>query len=261
MIVQSQNQEQSKKAIKSAIYSGIVRHRRYSPRSNQFSYKLYMLALDIDEVANNEVNQGLIGKSWYKPIRIEQKDYLKGEPGTLKQRIKDKVASLGGTKPLERITMLVQVRCLGLYFSPANFYFCYNKHNNCEYMLVEVSNTPWNKRHYYLVDMLQISPTDKEFHVSPFMDLAMQYHWKVKAPQSEVNSKMLVHIENVKQDSGKVFDATLALANQQLTSLSSTKLFLTYPMMTLKVILGIYYQAIRLFAKRIPFVSYQTKKL
>lgn len=157
--------------------------------------------------------------------------------------------------------MLVQARCFGLYFSPANFFFCYSSDGDCMYMLVEVSNTPWNKRHYYLVDLNNTQPTDKCFHVSPFMDLAMQYHWRVKPPEAE-NTGVRVHIENRRNadlNSKKLFDVSLSMQALPITTRNMFKVWITLPTMTFKIVAGIYYQALKLFAKRIPFISYQEK--
>jgi len=243
----------------SAIYQGNVRHRRYFPAKNAFNYRLYMLALDVDEVLQGDINQGILGTQWYKPIRVVEKDYLKGEPGNLKERITSKVNSLGGIWQGNKVVMLVQARCFGLYFSPANFFFCYDENDNCRYMLVEVSNTPWNKRHYYLVDMIETMPTEKSFHVSPFLDLAMQYHWRVKPPQNN-NEQLLVHIENIThEEKEKVFDATLAMQRVAFSKKNLLNVWCTLPHMSLKIVAGIYYQALKLFAKRVPFVPYQTK--
>lgn len=247
-----------KPILKSAVYVGNVRHRRFRPAVNAFNYKLYMLGLDVDEVESKKIPTGIFGFNWYNPVRFVEKDYLKGEPGNLRKRITDKVISLGGIRPVAGIRMLVQARCLGLYFSPANFFFCYNHEGNAEYMLVEVSNTPWNKRYYYLVDLSEIAPTEKSFHVSPFMDLAMQYHWRVKTPEQH-KGKLLVHIENHGHDKTKLFDASLVLKEQPLTKANMFKVWLGLPAMTLKVVGGIYYQALKLFAKRVPFVPYQEK--
>ncbi|WP_448211706.1 DUF1365 domain-containing protein [Colwellia sp. MEBiC06753] len=258
----------------SAIFTGNVRHRRYTPKSNAFNYRLYMLGLDVDEVMSGRFSCGVLGRQWFKPIRVNEKKYLRGEPGDLRTRITAKVLSLGGVKPVVNITMLVQAQCLGLYFSPANFYFCYDQQGRCIYMLTEVSNTPWNKRHYYLVDMVENRPMEKDFHVSPFMDLAMQYHWRVKAPKrlsadlspeqqnddQQQQDKLLIHIENKRHDGEKLFDATLALSKTPLTVKNLLQVWLQFPVMTLKVVAGIYYQALKLFAKGIAFVPYQVKK-
>lgn len=249
--------------LNSSIFNGQIRHRRYAPKQNSFNYHLYMLALDVDEVLNQKLPQGIFGYSWYNPIRFVEKDYLKGEPGSLKQRIQNKVKKLGGQWQEGRVTMLVQARCFGLYFSPANFYFCYNDSDSCQYMLAEVSNTPWNQRHYYLIDMKNQGYTDKEFHVSPFMDLDMKYHWRIKAPEKNSN-QLLVHIENItvnnNQEKAKLFDATLALTKQPFTFKMQCKVWSTLPVMTFKIVATIYYQALKLFIKKVPFVSYQSSK-
>ena len=271
--------------LASRVFVGHIRHRRFLPKPHSFSYPLYMLGLDVDEATQEEVcgkntstaNASstifgkLLGTAWNKPLRFKQEDYLRGELGALKERIVNKISALGGHRPIAKVTMLVQVRCFGLYFSPANFYFAYSTQGACLYMLVEVSNTPWNKRHYYLVDMANIAPTEKDFHVSPFMDLAMQYHWRVSPPTSAIGDdfqankpdktpdKALIHIENISHQQQKLFDATLVLKGQPLNNKQLMKVISKFPMMTLTVVAGIYFQALKLFVKRIPFVPYQRK--
>jgi len=148
------------------------------------------------------------------------------------------------------VVFMGQCRSFGFYFSPANFYFCYQESGECRYMLAEVSNTPWLERHYYLVDLQSDMKTKKTFHVSPFMDLDMTYHWRIKPP----SNKVLVHIENHKDH--KQFDATLAMTKQEITKRNLLKAWLSAPMMPFKVVAGIYWQAAKLFLKRIPFIAH-----
>ena len=251
----------------SHIYLGNVIHRRFSPKKHSFDYRLYMLALDVADVESGQSGFGVFGFSWYRPLRFVEKDYLKdnpkeitedsvknslkGDPHPLSDRIKNKVHELAGHAEIKRIVMLVQVRCFGIYFSPANFYFCYDHNDKCTQMLAEVSNTPWNERHYYLVDLLNEEndkTTKKMFQVSPFMDLAMTYFWHVKPPS------------NVDDESGqvsKLFDASLVMKRKPFTKTSLLRIWCQLPVMTVKVVLSIYWQALKLFVKRVPFIGYQ----
>ena len=232
-----------------------------------------MLALDVEQM--DKLARGsrrIFGFSRFKPLWFNANDYLqvlklikesknlapRVNLTSLTARITNKVQQLNGNGDISRITMLVQVRCFGIYFSPANFYFCYNHNDDCQHMLVEVSNTPWHERHYYLVDIRQKHICEKEFQVSPFLDLNMRYHWRVKPP--ETDKTLLIDIENHKThgDMNKVFAAGLAMQAQPLTAKNIFKTWCSLPVMTMKIIASIYWQAVKLFVKRIPFIGYQT---
>ncbi|HTN35006.1 MAG TPA: DUF1365 domain-containing protein [Marinobacter sp.] len=234
-------------SLNSAIYKGKLRHRRYLPRAHEFTYGLYMLALDLDEVDALAEQSRLFRCDHFAPLNFRRRDYL-GDPAVpLKTAVLQEVGKLGGNNSLlNRVVMLGQVRCFGMYFSPANIFFCYEG-DQARYALLEVHNTPWNERHCYLVDLANQKTTEKEFHVSPFMGMNMQYHWRIKPPTERVS----MHIEN--RDPRLVFDATLNLKRHDFNRVLLKATLLQWPMMTLTVMRGIYWQALRLFLKRVPF--------
>lgn len=220
-----------------------------------------MLAIDVKDIENAKGGVGIFGFSFFHPLRFVETDYIKNDPSSLSQRIRNKVTELNGYCEIERVTMLVQVRCFGIYFSPVNFYFCYDKQNQCTQMLAEVSNTPWNERHYYLIDLKVQSDavTKKAFQVSPFMDLSMDYVWKVSPPDER--EKLLVQIENrAVANNGdrenKLFTAKLVMTKRPFNTKELVNIWLKMPVMTIKVVLAIYWQAIKLFAKKVPFIGY-----
>lgn len=234
----------------SKIFTGRVHHQRFSVASHQFSYPLYMLGLDLDELDAIDRQYRLFSMHHFNVWQMRRSDYL-GDPQTsIKQAVIEQVSKLGGdTQAIDRVMFVGQVRNFGLYFSPVNFFFCYRDKQPI-YMLAEVHNTPWNETHCYLVNLEQPQQTPKAFHVSPFMDLDMSYRWKISMDDNDLR----IHIENWKQD--KVFDATLVLKSTPLTSNALRQTLKQWPFMTLSILRGIYWQAIRLFVKRVPYHSH-----
>jgi len=236
--------------LNSAIYTGTVRHRRFSPKQHDFSYPIYMLAIDLDELPELEACSRLFSASKRALLRLKRSDYLHDKTTPLKQAVINIVEKLGGPANIDKVTMVCQARCLGLYFSPVNFYFCHTG-DSISHMLAEVNNTPWGEKHCYLVPLASNGYShDKAFHVSPFMDLDMQYRWFVKSPSQHLS----VHIENWRDE--KLFDATMTLERREWSHSNLRKTLWQWPAMSFSIMKGIYWQALKLFIKAIPFVPH-----
>ncbi|RVU84847.1 DUF1365 domain-containing protein [Leucothrix sargassi] len=239
----------------SVIYSGHVRHRRYGDKQNAFKYTMFLTALDLDEL-NNGLGLGrLFAVDKWAVLSFRHNDYLGGKGKLTKEKVWEKVESLGGENYAGKVTILGQLRCFGIYFSPVNFYYCHDEQGTLQYLLAEVSNTPWNERHCYLVEHKQNTITDKTFHVSPFMNEDMVYQWRF----TPLNPRLYLNIDNVSPDGNKLFDATIWMDKKALTRSNLIKQLIRIPAMTVKTMLGIYWQALKIYLKGIPYVPY-TKK-
>lgn len=233
----------------SRLFVGQVRHRRFTPVTHHLDYQLFMPAIDLDEIETLEKNVWGFGQRWWHWARWRREDYL-GE-GSLKQAVQDKVKALSGVELSGKVVAVCHLRYLGLYFSPVNFYYLYDAQGKWQYLLAEVSNTPWNERHYYAIAADKGANGEnwchqKAFHVSPFNPLEQQYHWRIKP----LTDKLSVHLE-CHRDS-KHFDATLAMQARPMTSLSLLRQLLMMPVQTVKVMLGIYWHALKLWLKGAP---------
>ena len=251
--------------VQSGIYWGDVRHRRFAPKKHGFRYKLMQWGLALDELEDvGKVSRWLSTCERWAPLQFKPSDYLPGyyQPNsdTFASTVLRKMHTLSKTQLHGKVFFLGNIRTWGLFFSPLNCYFLTNEEGLTTHMLAEVSNTPWNQRHYYLVSLLEldsqrhIKPTDKAFHVSPFNPMEMQYHWRIRAPKK----RALVHIEAHREH--LEFDATLTLTRNTLNRSEIYRVLIKHPVMTLKIVGGIYWQALRLFIKRVPLYGHRESR-
>lgn len=243
--------------LTSAVYLGDIKHRRFAVKSHCFNYPLYMMWVDLNEPQKLNGIHSQLGTSGFKALKFNQQDYLRGVANCdlpLINRAHQHLVSLGVESTFSHVYMLGQLRCLGVYFSPVNFYFFGDSQHDFAYMIAEVSNTPWNERHYYLVPLEEKVNFKKVFSVSPFLNLDMHYHWNVHFKKDNI----LIRIEN-KQGDELLFDASLRLKQFALTATQVSLLLKRFPAMTWSIFKGIYYQAFKLFIKKVPFLGHSSK--
>lgn len=250
--------------LSSSLQKGVVFHRRYRPTEHQFHYQTTQWWFALDELDTLHQCSKLLSTRGFAPLWFRRADYLRGSVGDLATCVRQKLTELTGQTVSGRVFFLGNLRTWGLYFSPINCYFVEGEAGRYSYMLAEVSNTPWNERHYYAVDMAAAAQDEairaehsKAFHVSPFNPLEMTYKWRIQAPLNQVDARTLIQLDAVREN--KHFRASLALRRVELNPSAIRSVFLRYPINTVTTVVAIYWQALKLLLKRTPIYDHSAK--
>jgi DUF1365 family protein len=245
--------------VNSRLYAGRVTHRRHGAVRNAFRYNLFMAYLDLDELP------GLFDRYWLWSARrpalawFRRADYLGDPTRPLAECVRERVRNELGTAPEGPVRVLTHLRYFGHNFNPVTFYYCHDRADGPPRVIVaEITNTPWNERHSYVLAVDAATPGggdvgpwrfgfDKAFHVSPFQPMGLQYRWHFGAP----GERLTVYMEALR-DGRHVFDAGLDLAARPISSASLAGSLLAFPFMTVRVLALIYWQALKLLLKKAP---------
>ncbi|UTF60704.1 DUF1365 domain-containing protein [Gilvimarinus sp. DA14] len=239
----------------SAIYSGWVRHRRFTPKKHEFSYRQHLFFMDLDALPElfSQSRLWSFNKSNLGCFRRE--DYMAPVSQNLKDVVLQKAQAVIDTDAPCKVFLLANLRLWGFCFNPVSLYYVY-QNSRLMAIVAEVNNTPWNERHCYLVPMDEKQRANdvrfsKKFHVSPFNPLAMDYHWFSSRP----GEKLSVHMENHKQGV-KHMDATLTLSKESWSAAHLNRILWRTPYNSIKVPIAIYWQALKLWLKRVPVYNH-----
>ncbi|MCX5661337.1 MAG: DUF1365 domain-containing protein [Planctomycetota bacterium] len=229
--------------MNSRLYLGRVRHRRFAPVPHAFAYRMFMVYLDLAELPTLFQGRWLWSVGRANVASFRREDHMGDPAQPLDVAVRDLVEARTGRRPRGAVTLLTHLRYFGHCMNPVSFYYCWSPEGDeVEAVVAEVHNTPWGETHCYVIDhaaqrggagtgttnpAARRARFDKAFHVSPFMDMV--------------------------QRGTKVFDATLALERRPITGPWLAAVLMLFPLMTVKVIAAIHWQALWLWLKRVPF--------
>ena len=249
--------------MKSCIFEGRVKHSRRLPVPHRFQYRMFMMYLDLAEIPHLFAGRWLWSASRPSLARFRRSDHLGPDDEPLDLSVRRLVERRTGIELRGPIRLLTHLSYFGYCFNPVSFYYCYSEDGEkIEVIVAEVNNTPWGEQHCYVLPnktsiasgpARQFKPA-KEMHVSPFIEMDVDYDWYFTEPAEKLTVFMATS-----SNGERFFDASMNLARKEITSRSLARLLSAYPLMTLKVIVAIHWQAMILWLKGCPVYEHPRK--
>ncbi len=235
---------------------GAVFHRRFTPVQHAFRYRFYQALLDLDHLPALDREVPLFG--WNRPalLSFHDRDHLGGGAEPLRAQLERWVERTAGEPlPRGRILLLTQLRVFGFVFNPVSYFYCHDERGVLARVVVEVNNTFGERLCYLLRDDGSrpghfCAAADKALHVSPFIGMDARYRFRL----SPLGARVAVHIDETR-DGSRFFAAAFAGRLRPFTPATLLRAAFGYPLMTLRVVWLIHWQALRLWSKQAPFFA------
>ena len=232
--------------MNSCIYNGEVTHTRFKPVRHFLKYKTFSLLIDLDEINLLDKSIGIFSYNKFNIFSFYDKDHGDRDGGNLKDWVISNLKKFQIKENITKIKVLCYPRILGYVFNPLSIFYCYEK-DKLVAIFYEVKNT-FNEQHTYVFKIKNneeiIQKCRKKFYVSPFMDMETFYNFKLLNP----NDKLSVFIKQTDAD-GTILTATQTGDKKEFSFKQLAINFLKYPLMTIKIISSIHYEALLLWKK------------
>ncbi len=236
--------------LRSCLYRGSVMHRRLRPTTHRFRYRAFWLLLDLDEMPTLVSRLRLFSHNRFNLFALYDSDHGDGSATPLRAQIERSLGQAGIDLAGGPIELFCMPRTLGYNFNPLSLYFCYRASGQLAAVVYQVHNT-FGERHVYLaaVDDNDVSirhDCNKTFHVSPFLSMDQTYHFRLNRPHRHFALGI-----SASEGDDTMLSACLTASRQPLSDWSLLRSFLGIPLVTVKVILAIHWEAARLWLKGI----------
>ncbi len=237
----------------SALYAGSVMHQRVRPVRHGLRYRVFSLLIDLDELPALTSRLRLFSLNRFNLFSLHERDYGVGDDRGLRAHVEQQLRA-GGLPAGGAIRLLSMPRILGYAFNPLSVYFCHHPDGALQAILYEVNNT-FGERHSYLIAVDAagrqggsiVQQCAKAFHVSPFLGLAMDYRFRV-APPHAGQDKLSIGI-TASDAAGPMLVARFDAQRRELSDTALALAFVSHPLLTLKVVGAIHWEALRLWIK------------
>ncbi len=241
-----------------ALYHGTVRHRRDVPVPRTFVRKMMLAYLDVDALPGTLDDLPFWSARRAAPIHFRRRDFFDGGTESLGVGVRRLVEDRLGRRPPGSIFLLAQLRTFGCLFNPLAVYYCWNAGGEgLDAIVLEVTNTPWGERHWYVIDAragAADARVPKLMHVSPFLPMDVEY----RVTWTEPGPDLCLRID-VERAGARVFGANLALRRAPLDRRNAIAFPTRAPLLPLRGLLAIYREALRLLVRRVPLYRHPAR--
>jgi uncharacterized protein len=262
--------------LRSHLYECQVSHARFKPKAHAFTYRIFMFALDLDELETLHAKLPFFSLNRRNLYAFHERDFLptgeqkhnvtpedpapqssKLTPAGLKERVVAYLDTHGIDLTGGRVLLVTLPRILGYLFNPVSFYFCYDRQGTPVAAVAEVTNT-FREMKPFLITAASVETgtttfharQPKHFYVSPYSDVDVAFDFKLRVP----DQNLAVQIDDY-TDGVRTFTSSLAGPRRELTGGRLFWFSIKYPLLTLRIIGLIHWHALLLWLKRVPWFA------
>jgi len=232
--------------MNSCIYNGAVKHQRFRPIEHSLNYRTFSMLLDLNEIENLAKNISIFSLNKFNLFSFYNRDHGARDGSSLKDWVQKNIKKFNISNNITKITLLCYPRVFGYVFNPLSVFYCY-ENNDLRAIFYEVKNT-FNEQHTYIFKIKDNEKIEqkckKKFYVSPFMDMETYYNFKLLNPKEKLSIF-------IRQTNGEetVLTATQTGDKKEFSFKQLLINFFKYPLMTIKIISSIHYEAFFLWKK------------